>query len=257
VLSLGPSLHVAGHVTKFPLPWRLVAHLPFMNNALPNRLAVQADLLAVLLIAVLVDGVLARRVLNVRQRGLSQFDWLRRRQLRWSQIRWSRWLVGFGVVLVALAWVPSSPDVTTVGQPAYFSAGGDINQVPDGTVALVLPYVQGPGTEHAELWQARAGMPVKLPEGYMIVPGPHYGNPGATYTAFAEISAGALPNGTQLSADLATAVRQEWQQWGVELVVVGPGYYDQQAVAAMVSQVLGGMQPRWTGGVAVFENLTL
>ncbi len=265
VLSLGPSLHVGGHGGRTPLPWRLVTHLPFMNNALPNRLAVYTDLLAALLVAVLIDGVLRRRVPAQRAvgsgawghssqpGGLSRFDWLRRRQLRWSYLRWGRVAVGVGVILAVLAWVPTGPDVTTVGQPAYFAAGGEVNQVPHGTVAVVLPWVQGPGTEHAELWQARAGMPVRMPEGYMIVPGLHYGEPGPTYEAFANISAGVPQASPTLSTSLATAVRQEWRGWGVQLVVVGPGYYDQRMVTAMVTQVLGGMQPRWTGGVAVFD----
>ncbi len=38
VLSLGPSLHVAGIDIEFWLPWRAIQSLPILNNILPSRL---------------------------------------------------------------------------------------------------------------------------------------------------------------------------------------------------------------------------
>jgi hypothetical protein len=110
----------------------------------------------------------------------------------------------------------------------------------------LLPLVTGPNSEHAELWQARAGFRFSMPEGYLIVPGPHQGPRTATYQAFGERS----PTG-ELPTWLATAVRAEWRGWHVRTVVVGPGRYDARAAAAEVAQVLG-VPPRWEGGVAVF-----
>jgi hypothetical protein len=223
VLSLGPTRHVTGTTTSVPLPWQLVQRLPVMDNALPNRLAVYVDLCAAVLVAVGIDE-------------------LRRR-------RWGLRLAGGATIaLVALSWVPAAAYTTTVGQPAYFNDGGAVHEVPAGSLAVVLPYVEGPGTEHAELWQARAGFPFTRPEGFLIVPGPHYGPQTPTYEAFAHLAAHPAP----LSEPLAAAVRQQWADSGVRTVVVGPGRYDQREVAALVSQVLDGAQPRWTGGVAVF-----
>ena len=39
VLSLGGRLHVLGHATRIPLPWLPFAHLPVLENIVPDRLA--------------------------------------------------------------------------------------------------------------------------------------------------------------------------------------------------------------------------
>jgi hypothetical protein len=224
VVSFGPTLHVNGKVTDIWLPWQLVTHLPLTNSALPNRLDVYADLFAALLLALFIDRL--RRAPTLVVVG------------GWT-------LTGLAV----LSWVPAIPYTTTVAQPAYFSSGGGVHGLPDGSVALVLPYVTGEENEHSELWVARAGLPVKLIEGYLIVPGPHAGPHGFSYEAFASIGKEPAP----LSPDVVSSVLQEWLDEGVQTVIVGPSDYDQKAVAGLVSQVLNGEQPQWEQGVAVFK----
>jgi hypothetical protein len=51
LLSMGPSLHVGGHVTAFPLPESLLQHMPFFHNLLPDRFASMMTVAAGLLIA--------------------------------------------------------------------------------------------------------------------------------------------------------------------------------------------------------------
>jgi hypothetical protein len=43
VLSLGVALHVNGYTLPVPLPWSIFAHIPFLNCALPVRLALYVD----------------------------------------------------------------------------------------------------------------------------------------------------------------------------------------------------------------------
>ena len=124
-----------------------------------------------------------------------------------------------------------------------------VDRVPAGSVAVVLPYVTGPASEHAELWQARAAFRFAMPEGYLIVPGPHHGPQTATLDAFGTPGVG-------LDRDLADRVRAEWRQWGVRTVVVGPGRYDERAVAEQVAEVVG-RPPVWEDGVAVFAGVRL
>ncbi len=49
--SLGPVLHIGGHVTNIVLPWALLLHLPLLGNALPARCMLYAALLAAILVA--------------------------------------------------------------------------------------------------------------------------------------------------------------------------------------------------------------
>jgi hypothetical protein len=227
VLSFGSRLHVDGRSSWLPLPWTVVAKAPLLHQVLPARFGLYVGLFAAALMAIAVDAV-ARS-----QRPVVSFAG------------------GIAVGAVLVSWLPHGWSTTTVEQPAYFTTGGGVHRIPSGSVAVVLPLVAGPNTEHAELWQARAGFPFQMPEGYLIVPGPHQGPPTATSLAFAEHAAatGSLP------APLVGAVRDEWRRWDVRTVIVGPGRYDQRAVAAEVARIVG-RPPRWTGGVAAFADLS-
>ncbi|MCL6538959.1 MAG: hypothetical protein K6T28_10340, partial [Acidothermus sp.] len=242
VLALGPTLHVNGHVTSIWLPWQWVAHLPLLHNALPNRLLVYADLCAAILIAALLDrlgAVLASAWRSAKAAGLRA---VRRRFAAAGT------LIGV-LVLVALSWLPARPSVATVTQPAYFADSGEVHSLPDGTVAVVFPYIEGPSTEHAQLWQARAGFPFAMVDGWMIVPGPHHGPEGPTYQVFGQV----VPGTVTITPSVAASVREEWRALGVDMVIVAPGPYSQAEVADKVARVFGGAVPRWSGGVALFQ----
>ena len=246
ILSFGPNLHIGGHVTTIWLPWQWVQRLPLFHNALPNRLGVYVYLFAGLLTAVLIDHVIAWVTTAVRA-GKSAGVPARR---PWEKLRAVAVGAAAGLlIVVVLSWLPAAPAVTTVTEPAYFTSTGEAADLPAGTVAVVLPYVSGPNLEDAEVWQARSGFRMKMPGGWLIVPGPHHGVEGPTYQVFGEV----FPDTTTLDDGLAAAVRAEWRQWGVTKVIVGPGPYDQNVIAGQVSYILGGVQPRWTGGVAVFD----
>src|SRR5439155_13992216 len=51
LLSMGPSLHVGGHVTPIPLPWAVLGRLPLFESAVPSRLMLFAFLGIGLLLA--------------------------------------------------------------------------------------------------------------------------------------------------------------------------------------------------------------
>jgi hypothetical protein len=62
LLSMGPTLHVAGHVTAFPLPDNILQRLPFLHNLLPDRFASMMTIAAGLLIALGCDELKRQRL---------------------------------------------------------------------------------------------------------------------------------------------------------------------------------------------------
>jgi hypothetical protein len=63
ILSMGSKLHVAGHTTAVPLPGYVLAHLPLLDNLLPDRFASMTALGVGLLVAVGLDQLKRLRAL--------------------------------------------------------------------------------------------------------------------------------------------------------------------------------------------------
>src|SRR5258706_15185346 len=119
ILSLGPQLHVAGHVSRLPLPWKAVSVVPLLGSALPSRLFVYVDLAAALLLAVFVNEV----VVSAWRRG--------RARLRLAS--------GGALALVAATLLPGLAGAALIEVPQFFSASFDA-VVPTGSTVLVAPY---------------------------------------------------------------------------------------------------------------------
>ncbi|MGI8868240.1 MAG: hypothetical protein ACR2F6_05155 [Mycobacteriales bacterium] len=151
VLSLGPFLHVNGHDTKFGLPWGTFERLPLMHNLLASRLSVAVSFFAAILLAVFVDALITLRHRLVQGLGAAL------------------------VILVGLSLVPSGLNVTHIKSPAFFRGDAVKTAIPNGSVTLIVPYVYGPTTEHPMLWQAEADMHFRMIDGWLIVPGFHFG----------------------------------------------------------------------------------
>lgn len=141
LLSLGPTLHVGGNDTGIPLPWWPLAHLPVVENVLPNRL-MAFTFLAVALVLAYTLSRLARRSLA------------------------GAITVGAVVMLPLFPAVPANS--ASVAIPSFFT-GRDVAALPDGTVALVVPW---PGSQDAQamLWQVASGMRFRLLGGYFLGP---------------------------------------------------------------------------------------
>jgi hypothetical protein len=226
VLSLGPHLHVAGHVHPgVRLPWRLLQALPIAENVEPGRLTVFVDLFAALLLAVFIDAVL-------------------------RQPRWAVRLGGLALAAVALlSYLPGGPLPTgRAPVPAFFTSTA-VTAIPDGGVALVAPFPSGPYSAGAMLWQAAAGMRFRMPGGYLVGPAsngrPIFGVvPTTTSTTMAAIRAG------RPAPPLTPALRQrlfgDLAAWRVTAVVVGP--MSHQAELVRFFSGLLGRPPTSQGG---------
>lgn len=182
--SLGPRVHVAGHVVGVG-PWWPLAKLPISDGALPVRMSVFVSLLVSLCCAL----------------------WLADR----GDHPLARWLLA-GIAVVALLptfsgrlWVAEVP------RSSYFSNARYTHHIAPGETALVLPY--GPGG-WSLLWQAEAGFRMRLVGG-------HFGRWTTPAEAdwndvYRSLGPRTLPGGP-------SRLREFLAAHDVAVVVVGPG----------------------------------
>jgi len=246
LLSLGGRLHIAGVETvipaivlALPLPlvrhrpatrfltlafiagWALLQLVPVFRNLLPARLTLFLYVFAGLLLAIFTDWALSR-------------PWPRPR------------LIALGALVVAL--IPLLPHwpypATPTPIPAFFTSG-DVQALPAGSVALVVPFAYH---DHAiaMLWQAASGMQFRMPEGEAFIPGTHQDPPASetqdVLTAIQEGRWSGDPSDVQLER-----IRAELFAWHIETVIVGPMDHEDRALI-LFTDVLG-RKPVETDGV--------
>jgi hypothetical protein len=234
VLSLGPQLHVHGHLTHVPLPWRGIGVIPLLENVLPGRLALYTDLMAALLVAIGAERI---------------FSWAGAPQRRLR-------LAGGMAVATAVA-VPLIPNLpypsAAIAVPAFFT-DGQAQRLAEGQVVLVAP-MQQLFPDEPMLWQAESGFRYRMPQGYFIGPDPS-GHPmyGAQYSTMSvtmeQIQDGQTPDLTpSLRADFLHDMRVR----DVSAVLVGP--MDRQTeMLGFLSRVLG-CRPQAVDGVYIWWRL--
>lgn len=145
VLSLGPRLHVGGRIYRsIPMPDALLAHLPVVDETLPERLAVLTALFGALLVGAAASALRRRLRPGARSRLV---------------------VVGVGVALVGAASV-RAPFPTTTARPAPYAgavraAGGTVLFVP-----ATIFWTRDRGSSEAFMYvDALTGRPT--PEGYV------------------------------------------------------------------------------------------
>jgi len=193
VLSLGPHINVQGHaLLGLPLPWWIPAHLPLLDDILPNRLMMYVDLAAAIIVA------FTLRIL-----------WLMRR---------SPLLNSAVAAAVLLPLVPTLPAPTTqVVTPAAFATTVPAAISPGDTV-LFEPF---PSSDyvHAMLWQYSSRFAFGMVGGYII--GPYAPGAETLQGLIHSITSGSrsatLSDGER--AELAAGLRA----LGIRDVVVGSG----------------------------------
>ncbi len=139
VAALGPRLHLAGAETV-PMPWKIARHLPLIDNALPARFAIYADLALAMIAALwLADAAVGR---NAKIGALA-------------------------AIALFMAPNPGRADhVTPVDLPAFFANGGYRQALAPGEITIALPYgANGPSM----LWQALSGMYFRMAGGWTSI----------------------------------------------------------------------------------------
>jgi hypothetical protein len=227
VLSMGAVLHINGWVTGLSLPWRLLRRIPLMASALPARLALFQWLgLAVLL------GVVGSRFVAAGRRG-------------------ALGVVSAAVVLIVPLF-PTPPMMSTSSTaPAFFASGGEVNRIPPGSVALIVPF-SNQESSTAMYWQALSNYRFRMPEGEAYVPGPSLSPPPSqVQTDLVELEAGSY-RPRPLSVEREQA-RINLRQWNIDTIVVGPTPH-QRAIVAYFTRVTG-RRPEHTEGVYVWWDV--
>jgi hypothetical protein len=219
VLSLGPHLNVQRHAfLALPLPWWIPAHLPVLEDILPNRLMVFVDLAAAIIVA------FTLRLL-----------WLTRS---------SPLLNVVVAVIVLLPVVPTLPAPTTrIPTPAAFASMAPKPISPGATVLFEpFPSDDFPDAMH---WQVTSHFAFAMVGGYII--GPYA--PGAEpFQALIHSLTVTAP--VTVSADDRTRLLAGLRSLGVDDVVVSAGATP--GAAALFTQVLDA-RPAEDGGFLIWQ----
>jgi hypothetical protein len=234
LLSMGPTVHVGGHLTHVPLPWVVFEHLPVFSNIVPSRIMLYAFLMAGLLLALFVDDVL-----RVRGRALVP-----------------------GGVAVAAAIVVLLPTVdfptASHDDPAFFARGGHSQRIPEGSDVLIAPFVGHPAIASAETWQVVSGMRFRVPSGYFLQPDPqgrddHLTGPQLRPLSQALVDIAQGLGTPALDEDVLLRMRDDLHHWNVGTVIVGPWAHEQEMIA-LLTTVLG-RAPEQDQGVFVWWDV--
>jgi hypothetical protein len=229
LLSLGPYLHVGGRATTLMLPWELFHDLPVIASLIPSRLAMFTALFAGLLLAVFLDAV-------------------------WAGGGWRRPAAVVVAVVVLAPLLPAGPvPASKVDTPPFFATGA-VRRLPEGSVALVLPFPNRQGSK-VMTWQAEAGMWFRMPGGYVIGPTrdgrPRFdSNPNTATRAFGLIQRG-LP-APRLVPGRRRALAANLARWDVDTIAVGP--MEHQATMLRFLTDLLGRPPTLVDGVYVWSD---
>jgi hypothetical protein len=229
ILGLGPRLHVAGHVLSMPLPWVVPQRIPLFEDILPARFALIMFLLLGLLLAVFID----RFRLGSRGR------------------------IAALAAIVVVALVPLLPALpypwTSDDTPEFFSSGAD--EIPKNSVALLSPLASAlGGTSTPMVWQAKAAMRFRMPEGYIFRAGARFDPPDSGSALFSRMiqvqAGGALP---PVTPEARRQILCQLERQHVRSVVVGPMLVGRRESIELFRQVLG--RPVETGGVQLWQDV--
>jgi hypothetical protein len=228
ILSMGPHLHIGGHITSVWLPWAAVEWLPLLGSALPGRL---------MAIAFLGVGiVVAWTCAEAFERGRP-----------WRAAAAVLLLAGVAALLPALPAVPY-PSVHA-DAPAFFKPGGGVEGISSGSVVLVTPFSSKESTD-AMYWQAVADYRFKMPEGDAFTPGPYLGpRPSFVQRTLDEMDAGRQP--VTLTSEVRAKVAADLSHFRVTTIVAGPSPGRASIVAFWTEFV--GEPPVEAGGVEVWS----
>ena len=220
-IAVALSLTVDPGVNDFWVPWRLLGHIPVIQNILPDRFMAITLLCVSVMLGVVVDhvhGSAAARVARSSPRRLSSPTG--------PALTWRRVIpaaVAVVVALVALAPIANANvgnvplTVQPVVLPTWFRTVAP--HLPRGQVVLSYPATFG-GFQSSLTWQAVDRMSYSLVEGGGPEAVPQRAGierPGGEALAAASFN---LDPSTAFSAAAIQAVRQALVSWGVTRVVI-------------------------------------
>jgi hypothetical protein len=163
-----------------------------------------------------------------------------------------------GGLLVAVPVLPSKYVVpyraVPITVPAWFSASDGVKRVPEGSVAVVYPYLSRFDTR-AMTYQAFANYWYKQPGIYGFTPGPdgdgRFDVPTNTSYVESRLNAGVT---IRPSFAVVPQLLAEWRAWGVQTIIVVESAGGAKQAEALYTAILH-QQPVHKGGVAAYYNI--
>jgi hypothetical protein len=173
-LSLGPQVRFNGQITNLPGPYRLVAHLPLIDLAVPARFPLICIPVIAILLALSLDRVF--RPAPDALPGISRPAFAAPPHGVPIRMLWTGAVIA---VLLPVAPVPIRT-VPVFPVPTFLTSGEWRSYVPPGRTVVPVPPTKGGEAIAGMYWSARTGLAFTAPGGYFIGPrGPH--DPGARW----------------------------------------------------------------------------
>ncbi|WP_433302856.1 hypothetical protein ACQP2F_10350 [Actinoplanes sp. CA-030573] len=237
VVSMGPTLKVAGADTGIPLPFGAVSHLPIINLVSVTRFGMVAATIAGVLLALATDR-------------LSSFS-----------VRKRRWFVaGLLLALVPLAPKPL-PTVPASPLPAFMTQNLWRPYVADDRTLVTVPLPEVTTGREGMRWLALSGLSYKSPRGYFMGPAnPPRDRTGSwnappRYTSDLLWRVREFGRPAVLSAADRERITADLIFWRAGAVVLIPGSRNEEALLATLTSALG--TPARVGGVDLWDVRSL
>ena len=163
ILGLGGRLTVDGRSLGVPLPFAVFRHLPIVQNLEAARFSLFIQLAAAIVVAVGLDRVRAGGWLPGA--ALAAAGEPGPREIRSVVVA----TVGLAAMLPLVPHIPIKTD--PVGTPGFF-ASPSVRAVPQGAVALTLPFDVAPQNDPM-MWQIASGMRFRILGGDVFVAKPN------------------------------------------------------------------------------------
>jgi len=259
ILSLGNGLVIKAAPpatdSGFPLPERIIAKLPLLDNAIPARFSMLTALFSALVLAVMIvrihDGLTRRLVGKLNGVG--------------------RVVVAQGVpvlfaaaCLVPLIPASFSPGISTSGTPSFFTSR-QLDTIPSGAGVLVYPYASS-SYPNPTMWQAVGRFHFRQPGGTILVPNgtnnqiafsPTIGYVRSNVVATTLIG---MEHGITIveSPELRDELREELGKWHVSNVLAFPaGTPDPSGTVSFLTWLVGKgpVDVKGGGGGYLWKNI--
>ena len=271
ILSLGSRLYLYGNDTKIPLPFIILAHLPFFDGLLAVRFSLFTALFGAGLLSIGLDECY-RRLKDASALGQSSPFW---GKLTATCVPLA------GVAVIAIPLIPGASQPATASDVPLFFTSASLTSIPSGSVVLTYPYpnaiseYEGFGAfahrfvntiDTALLAQSVSGMRFKLIGGYGWRPRPDneaYGTPTASplepasVEALFDTSFYGIATAGQLDllskSDLTSDTRQFLRTYHVETVIVFALGKHPTIVVSHMTAAIG--PPVRSGGVTIWFHV--
>lgn len=253
ILSMGDHLGIKGNHFGVPLPYAILAHVPFVKSGSASRYAIPVGLAAGVLLAFGIDRLRAEGIGNIVTAGKRAG------------------LLGLGVAAAALVWlIPNWPYFNAPSNVPKFFTSGASAVIPEGSTLLTYPSPQT-HTPHdqAMVWQVVDKVRWKLVgsyghvrgEGRSSLTGPSAPkgrdadtglNPRFTAALLNSCGLGGPP--PRLSNAQIEKVHTDLKIWGASNIVVTKRTPGSACASGTFTQVLG-RQPERVQDVLLFSHV--